>query len=124
MLGNQARDILAVYLFGSGARGEIEPDSDLDLLILVSDSHGAYDRLQENPTFRALDLWALDLVDGGLGPLVVTPKELVTGYETVFDSVLREGIHLFGEDLRHLTAGIPRPPQLSREELQARLKEL
>ena len=45
-----------IYLFGSHARGDARPDSDVDLLIVVSESFGAeHSRFQEiNRVYQAL----------------------------------------------------------------------
>jgi predicted nucleotidyltransferase len=36
----QSLPVEEVWLFGSGARGGLTPDSDLDLLVVLSDDHG------------------------------------------------------------------------------------
>ncbi|MHA1734562.1 MAG: nucleotidyltransferase family protein [Promethearchaeota archaeon] len=74
-MGEAVPGILSVYLFGSFARGDADESSDVDVLVVASESAGAgvNTTLQRNPDFQELETWALDLVEDGLGPLVVTP---------------------------------------------------
>src|ERR1019366_10654669 len=57
-----------IYLFGSVARGDADPDSDFDLMIVVSDATPAAMR-DTGPAYRAL--WRL----GGMLALVVWARD-------------------------------------------------
>jgi len=59
--------ILSVRLFGSKARGDFEPDSDLDVMVLVSDDDW---RLAQSISFLAADISLAD--DVLLSPKVVS----------------------------------------------------
>ncbi len=89
---NQALPLHAVYLFGSHARGEARPDSDVDLC-LVAD--GATEQLKAAQKFREAiwDIWpcpAFTLIP-------ITPqrlKEKKNIGDHFFATVLKEGLQL------------------------------
>ena len=89
---DRALPLKAVFLFGSHARGEARPDSDVDLC-LVSDTCG--DQLKAAQTFR-LAIWdirpkpAFTLVP--ITPERLREKQAVGDY--FFQTVLREGVPL------------------------------
>jgi predicted nucleotidyltransferase len=78
---------LRIILFGSAARGEMGPNSDLDLLIIVPD--GAHRRLTSRKVFRALrgigvpkDVIVVtdrDVVEYGNNPSFVLKPAIETG---------------------------------------------
>ena len=60
-------------VFGSTARGEVRPDSDMDILVRFSpDSHGGYFKLVEVEDLLSQKLgWRVDLVtQGALSPYI------------------------------------------------------
>lgn len=96
-IGQRLKEALAphrVYLFGSYARGEAGPDSDLDFLVVVSESRQS--RYERAVTAR------------GLVRDIVAPKDIVVltmaEWEkelkapcSLSSTVLREGIALYDE---------------------------
>lgn len=81
-----------VILFGSAARGEETPDSDIDLLVAAPSSERFYDRLA---SVRRL----LRPVSGGLAisPIVLTPGEIETRLlrgDQFIQDILATGIEL------------------------------
>lgn len=89
-----SRPPLLLALFGSAARGQMHPESDLDLLAVAADTD-------------ADDRWLDDL--GGLcdamtswtgndaRPLVLTPEELASGDDAVVVEIGRDALVLFGD---------------------------
>jgi predicted nucleotidyltransferase len=67
----EAYDPLAIYLFGSKTRGEAGPDSDYDLMVIVSDdapperlkSRLAYERLWETGCAADVLVWTREAFD-------------------------------------------------------------
>jgi len=86
----------AVYLFGSHARGDASPDSDVDLCIV---SEGAEQQLEAAERLRHVmwDIWprpAFTLVP-------ISPKRLAEKRgrrDHFFNTVLREGVQLASEN--------------------------
>ena len=83
---------LAVILFGSAARGEMGPDSDLDLLVIAPSRERFFDRMAS-----VLRL-SRDLRAGlPLSPVVLTPEEveqrLARGDQFVAD-ILSSGVEI------------------------------
>lgn len=58
-----------IILFGSRARGDARPDSDIDLLVEMESEKGFYQRGAEVEMLFANRLWSMDLI-------VLTPDEL------------------------------------------------
>lgn len=76
-----------IILFGSHARGDAKPESDLDLLVEMETNLEFYDRIRAVSSIFGLRRWPLDV-------LVYTPAEVarmrgVNG--TMVDLVEREG---------------------------------
>jgi predicted nucleotidyltransferase len=93
---NQAMPLRQVILFGSHARGEAQPDSDVDLC-LVAD--GAERQLQAAQQFRR----AMRPLTGKpsftlvpIAPARLAEKKTIGDY--FFGTVLREGVLLAAED--------------------------
>jgi len=92
----QVRRVRTVYLFGSHARGDARPDSDVDLCIVAD---GAEQQLQTATEFRRA-LWPLrPRLSFTLIP--ITPRRLEekkTVGDHFFQTVLREGVPIAQED--------------------------
>ena len=89
---NQALPLRAVYLFGSHARGEARPDSDVDLCLVAE---GATEQLKAAQQFRVAisDIRpkpAFTLVPIAPGRL----EEKRIGGDYFYQTVLREGVLL------------------------------
>ncbi|MFN3974925.1 MAG: HEPN domain-containing protein [Dehalococcoidia bacterium] len=79
----------AVILYGSLARGEWTPESDIDLLILLDD---ACEPVREQEVVRALrDRVAPPAQGPVLQPLVLREGDYARGQDTLFFNVRREG---------------------------------
>jgi predicted nucleotidyltransferase len=80
-----------IYLFGSHARGEADPDSDVDLVVLKPSTLPFLERLRE--TAAACDpAWPVDL-------LVYTPAEFAQmerDGNALVETVREEGVLLHG----------------------------
>ena len=92
----QVRRLRAVYLFGSHARGEARPDSDVDLCIVAD---GAERQVQTAFEFRRA-IWPLR---PGLSftLIPITPDRLAekrTVGDHFFRTVLEEGVQIAAED--------------------------
>jgi predicted nucleotidyltransferase len=92
----RVRRVRAVYLFGSHARGEARPDSDVDLCIVAD---GSEQQTATATEFRRA-LWPLR---PGLSftLIPITPRRLEekkTVGDHFFQTVLKEGVELVAED--------------------------
>ncbi len=77
-------------LFGSAARGELGPDSDVDLLIVARSPKAATDRLGD------LEAETRRLLGRPLSPLVLTPAEFGRARSSgLGETIRREGIPLY-----------------------------
>lgn len=93
---NTVAPVRAVYLFGSHARGEARPDSDVDLCIVAE---GAEEQLKTAAKFRRAmrPLWprpAFTLIP-------ITPQRLAEKHaigDFFFDTVFKEGVLLAQEN--------------------------
>jgi predicted nucleotidyltransferase len=93
---NRARHVRAVYLFGSHARGEARPDSDVDLCIVAD---GAERQLEAARDFRheLWDIWprpAMTLIP--IAPQRLEEKKACGDH--FFQTVLHEGVLLATEN--------------------------
>ena len=89
---DHALPLTAVYLFGSHARGEARPDSDVDLCLVAE---GAAEQLKAAQQFRESiwDVWPCP----AFTLLPITPRRLAekqAGRDHFFDTVLKEGVQL------------------------------
>lgn len=93
---NRVMPLQAVYLFGSHARGEARPDSDVDLCIVAD---GAARQLDTARRFREA-MWDMnDLPAFTLVP--ITPQRLAekrAGGDFFFATILKEGRLLASEN--------------------------
>jgi predicted nucleotidyltransferase len=89
----EAYDPVAIYLFGSKARGEAGPDSDYDLMVIVPDdspperrqSRLAYERLWETGCAADVLVWIREAYDSRRHLRAFLPG-----------TILREGRVLYG----------------------------
>ena len=93
---DRVRRVHVVYLFGSHARGEARPDSDVDLCVVAD---GAEQQLQTATEFRRA-LWPLR---PGLSftLIPITPRRLEekkTVGDHFFQTLLKEGVPIAQED--------------------------
>jgi hypothetical protein len=93
---NRAMPLRAVYLFGSHARGEAGPDSDVDLCIVAD---GAESQLEAARTFRVAmgDVWPCP----ALTLLPISPQRLAekrARNDHFFSTVMKEGVILASEN--------------------------
>jgi len=93
---NRARHVRAVYLFGSHARGEARPESDVDLCIVAD---GAERQLAAARDFRR-ELWGIwprpSLTLIPIAPQRLEEKKACGGH--FFQTVLQEGVLLATQD--------------------------
>ena len=94
---NTVMPLKAVYLFGSHARGDARPDSDVDLCVVAEGATGA--QLQAAQAFRRAmrpirPKPAFTLVP--IGPKRLEEKKVVKDF--FFATVLREGVLLATEN--------------------------
>lgn len=92
----RARNIRAVYLFGSYARGDAQPDSDVDLCIVAD---GAEKQLETAADFRK-QIWGI-YPRPSLTLIPISParlEEKKTCGDFFFGTVLEEGILLATEN--------------------------
>ena len=93
---NRAMPLQAVYLFGSHARGEAGPDSDVDLCLVAE---GAERQLEAARKFREAmqDVWPCP----ALTLLPITPQRLAekrAHNDHFFATVMQEGVMLASEN--------------------------
>lgn len=83
---------LSVKIFGSAARNEMRADSDIDLLVVMSDS--ATDDAVEDSVRRLTNQVAL-WTGNDVRPLIYRSSEVRTA--SIFDSILQDGIDIAGD---------------------------
>lgn len=83
---------LTVKIFGSAARNEMRADSDIDLLVVMSDS--ASDEAVDDSVRRLTDHVAL-WTGNDVRPLVYRSSEVRPA--SIFDSILEDGIDVAGD---------------------------
>ena len=93
---DRVRRVQAVYLFGSHARGEARPQSDVDLCIVAE---GTEEQLRAAADFRHA-IWP---IRPGLSftLIPITPRRLEekrTLGDPFFQTMLREGVQIAAED--------------------------
>lgn len=83
-----------IYLFGSQARGDARPDSDVDLLILLPDSYEGKDFVKKKLDISG-HLYDLSLTLGiDISPLILVPKVFFMRKTPFTENVMKEGIEL------------------------------
>jgi len=97
-LGNAITDII---LFGSAARSEVTPDSDIDLLILTKQEKTHDIRKRVHEIIYPISLAASTPIT----TIVITQKEFTTWTKNKLsftEEILKEGIQLHGDILTHV----------------------
>ena len=89
-------EILEAYLFGSHARGQAQPHSDIDVAVYIDDARAA-DTGYGYPAHLTTDLMA------GLGLNDVDVVVLNRAPPLLYHRVLRDGVRLLARDLRATT---------------------
>lgn len=89
------REVLAAWLYGSVARGDDGPDSDVDLAILVRNESAA-DRVRDCLHELERSLRAHFSV------VAITPKDLRTVDPTLWTAIVRDGRALKGSEPAHV----------------------
>lgn len=78
-------DVAVLRLFGSAARGELRPDSDVDLLVEFSSPKGFFELIRLEDDLAALLGRPVDLVTGpGLAPRI--RHQILSGASVIFDA--------------------------------------
>jgi predicted nucleotidyltransferase len=119
-------DVVAAYLFGSHARGEAGPLSDIDLAVWLDDSQDARQRLRRRLalTARVASLLGTDEVElvvlNGAPPLLA--QRVIRDGERLAERSARERIRLETEAVIRYLDTIPLRQQLGRI-LERRLAE-
>jgi len=117
-IGLRYPQIISIYLFGSIARGDADELSDIDLFILIDgNTTDIFLTLNRDVDYKLLEDWALDVVEGGLSPLILNRNELINEFDTFIRRILQEGILLFGENLVPLFNKTTHKQKGSRSEL-------
>ena len=78
-----------IYLYGSAAKGQLRPDSDIDIAIVldeITDRFAEYERTSELGSQLSLD------DDTLVSFLFLTESELATGRFIIHQAIKREGI--------------------------------
>ena len=97
-LGNVITDII---LFGSAARSEVTPDSDIDLLILTNQQNLSEIRKRIHEIIYPISLAASTPIT----TIVITQQEFTTWTKNKLsftEEIIKEGIQLYGEILTHV----------------------
>lgn len=89
-------EVLEAYLFGSEARGEAQPHSDVDVAVFVDPG-----RTEEAPFGYAAELTSL--LQSALGRNDVDVVVLNDAPPMLYGHVLRDGVRLLARDLRATT---------------------
>ncbi|MDE7388126.1 MAG: nucleotidyltransferase domain-containing protein [Muribaculaceae bacterium] len=82
------------YLYGSQARGDARPDSDIDILILLPNSYEGKEFVRKKLDISG-KLYDLSLNLGiNISPLILVPKIFFARTTPFTSNVIREGIQL------------------------------
>ena len=82
------------FLYGSQARGDASPESDIDLLILLPDSYEGRDFVKRKLEISG-KLYDLSLAMGvDISPLILVPKVFYSRKTPFTSNVVKDGIKL------------------------------
>ncbi|MBM3436006.1 MAG: nucleotidyltransferase domain-containing protein [Bacteroidetes bacterium] len=93
LIGNLGDEVAEVVLFGSQLKGSAQPDSDVDVLIVLKSDSGWKNRRKINDLCYEIDL----KYDVFLDTQIITVNELQSGLRgkhPVFVNALKEGYHV------------------------------
>lgn len=82
----------AVILYGSQARGQARPDSDIDLLVVLDGPVALYKEIRR--ITRALYPLQLEACDRPISAIPADAAEFFAGKYALYRTVKREGVHL------------------------------
>ena len=105
--------IKSIYLFGSIVRGDYTNNSDLDMLIIITEGSRkeAYKRLDTSNEFNEANrLFSQKFIEG-ITPIIDTIQGLVENFDPLAQTIQREGILVFGETIDNLLQA-PEKPEL------------
>jgi predicted nucleotidyltransferase len=86
------KQLTAVILFGSRDRGEAEPDSDMDILVVISDVDP---EIQKTIHYLAADVWLeYDIFLSTLVWSEAHRREVKNLYTLLYQNILRDGLNL------------------------------
>ncbi len=98
-----SREPFAAYLFGSAARGQDEPGSDLDVLIILRDPRA---KARVVNAVAAMQGELRRLYGAHISPVVLSLKDAQhRAHSPFFQEVRRDARRLFGPDLQELLHG-------------------
>jgi predicted nucleotidyltransferase len=86
------QELCAVILFGSRARGEAEPDSDMDILVVISDVDP---EVQKTIHYLAADVWLeYDIFLSTLVWSEAHRRKVKNLHTLLYQNILRDGLNL------------------------------
>lgn len=86
-----------IILYGSKARGDGKPDSDLDLLFVLKDGVTQSDAVNDSTVWRTMTDGAYDVLverEVDMSPFTATPQELQK-WKPMWDAIQREGVEIW-----------------------------
>lgn len=86
-----------IILFGSKARGDGKPDSDLDLLIVLAPGVHKHDGINDSSIWRTATDGAYDVLverNVDMSPVFATPEEL-SEWKPMWDNIQKEGVEIW-----------------------------
>ncbi len=126
--GQENRQMIkSMYLFGSIVRGDYTSDSDLDILIIVEEGNkkGVRKLLDNSNTFKeANTLFSKKFIEG-INPIIDTIQGITENFDTLHETIIREGVLIFGEKIEKLLQEtiIKEPEKIELRELIKEIKQ-
>jgi len=95
--------IISIYLYGSIARGESTPDSDIDILFITKNSFiKEIQSLVHSKDYYELDKQVIQYYPGGLQILILDINTLENSFSTLPSKLLIEGKVIFGKSIEEI----------------------
>lgn len=126
--GQENRQMIkSMYLFGSIVRGDYTSDSDLDILIIVEEGNkkGVRKLLDNSNAFKeANTLFSKKFIEG-INPIIDTIQGITENFDTLHETIIREGVLIFGEKIEKLLQEtiIKEPEKIELRELIKEIKQ-